>query len=221
MKSTAVFRSLNLIFKIALALFILTGVGQTLLLSKNAADVIDTFFYFTIQSNLILCGVSVAGAVRVMRRKPESRFSVIVRNGSTIWILLTGLVYHFMLSGTAIAQAHFSYYTVALHYVSPVMAVFNWILFEEKGKSRLGDAVLMLAYPLFYVGLTQVRLAIDGFYPYWFLNPLKPYPEGVGSVWMMLAIVGALAAIFGALGLLLILFDKLMGKRAERKAAGH
>jgi hypothetical protein len=205
----------NIVFKVILALFILTGVGQSLVLARTGLDVFNIFFYFTNQSNLILLGVMIFGIVRLLSGKMEGRFAAFLRNGSTIWILITGLVYHFMLSGASIAAGRFNFSSVALHYVTPLMAVLNWIIFEEKGKARLGYAVTWLIYPLAYVGLSLLRLAIDGFYPYWFLNPLKPLPAGTGSVGLMLAIVAGLVAFFGLVGLLIAFLDRSLGKRAK------
>jgi hypothetical protein len=150
--------------------------------------------------------------------RPEGRTAAFLRLGSTIWILITGLVYHFMLSGASIAAGRLNFSYVALHYVAPIMAVLNWILFEEKGKARLVYAVTWLIYPLAYVGLSLLRLAIDGFYPYWFLNPLKPLPAGTGSAGVMLAIVAGLVAFFGLVGLLIAFLDRLLGKRAKPPA---
>jgi hypothetical protein len=217
---TTVNQTIGFIFKIILAFFILAGVGQSLLSARQGLDVLNTFFYFTIQSNLILLGVMAAGIVRSLSGRAEGRMAAFVRNGSTIWILITGLVYHFMLYGVAVASGRFNFSHVALHYISPLMAILNWILFEEKGRARLVYAVTWLVYPLAYVGLSLIRLAIDGFYPYWFLNPLLAYPAGTGSVGMMLAIVGGLVVIFGLVGLLIAVLDRALGRRIKQPPAG-
>lgn len=206
----------NIGFKIILALVITSGVALALSGATSGLEILNTFFYFTIQSNLILFAAMVYGAIRLLRGRAEGKIAAIIRNGSTLWILLTGLVYHFMLSGAAIAQGRFGYLSISLHYVSPVMAILNWILFEEKGRSRYLHVSFWVAYPLLYVGVSELRLLIDGFYPYWFLNPVAPYPEGTGSVWLMLAIVGALVVIFGLIGTLICFLDRLMGRKTLR-----
>jgi hypothetical protein len=212
-------RTAGIVFKIVLALFIVAGIGQHLVLARTGLDVLNTFFFFTIQSNLVLLGVVAYGVVRSLTGRAEGRLGAFLRHGSTIWILITGLVYLFMLSGAAVASGRFNFSHAALHYVSPVMALLNWFLFEDKARARFPWVVWWLAYPLAYVGVSLFRLAVDGFYPYWFLNPFKPYPAGTGSVGTMLAVIAGLLAFFSLVGLLIVVLDKAMGKQNGNPAS--
>jgi hypothetical protein len=215
MNRTPAMRTISIIFKIVLALVVLSGVITALVISTTTAEVLNTFAYFTIQSNLIVLGVAVYGAIRLLAKKPEGRLAVIIRNGATLWILITGLVFHFMLGGLFRFTGGMAWLSISLHYISPVMVILNWLLFEEKGKSRYIHTVYWMIYPIAYAVFSVVRFAIDGFAPYWFLNPVAQPPAGTGGVAGMLGIIAAMVAFFGLMGILIIRIDRIWKKKAE------
>lgn len=208
----------ELIVKIGLCLVIISGVLTALSTASSFADFINTFFYFTIQSNLILLGVTLASLLRFGQGKKKGEIISVLTNTSLLWILITGLVYHFLLADKALQEGSFGYVSITLHYLSPLLAIANWLFFEEKRESSLLEVLFMLAYPIFYVGISQVRLAIDGFAPYWFLNPTTAPPAGTGSVWQMLAIVAILVLIFSLVGLAIILLERFLAKHKFMRA---
>jgi len=218
MQKLKAFQIVELLVKIGLCLVIISGVVTTLSTASSLADFFNTFFYFTIQSNLILLGVMLASLVRLKKGQKKGEVSAVLTNATILWILIPGLVYHFMLADKALVDGKFGYVHITLHYVVPFLAITNWLFFEEKGKSSLVQILFMLAYPLFYVGISQVRLAIDGFFPYWFLNPTAVPPKGVGSVWQMLAIIAILLVIFSVVGFAIILLERLLSKHKFMKA---
>lgn len=206
----------SIIFKSLLGLVIVSGLVVIYCGVKTGLDFVNTFFYFTIQSNLILLGVTIFGIIQLVRQKPEGSVFRMIRISSVLWILITGLVYHFMLSAASVRNGTFSYSSVALHYIAPIFAILNWLIFEDKGKNSFTFVICQMAYPLVYVGISELRLLIDEFVPYWFLNPRQPLPDGTGSVGVMLAIVAGLVLFFGGLGAFIIFLDRLMGKRKTK-----
>ncbi len=61
----------------------------------------------------------------------------------------------------------------------------DWIVDPPTTRLTYRDALIWLAYPLVWTGLTLVRGAIDGWYPYPFLDPAD---GGYGGV--AVAVVG-------------------------------
>lgn len=204
----------DVVFKTVLILIIGSGVATSLALAKNAHDFWNTFWYFTFQSNLIVLAVAAYGIYRRLARRPEKRPAALIRNGATLWILITALVYHFLLGGFFRFSGPAAWVSWSLHYISPLMTVLNWLLFEEKGKSRSIDTVYWFIYPLAYAAVAEARYALDRFAPYWFLDPVRPYPQGAGSVWVVLLVIASLLVFFGLLGLLIIGVDRFWNKRA-------
>lgn len=202
----------GIIFKMLIAFFCLTGIASNIIVAKSAYAACNLFSYYTIQSNLIVLFAAVYSIYLKINKKTETRLFKIIKNGSVLWILVTGLVFHFMLSmfmhGTGIAW----YALVSLHYVTPAMALVNWFVFEEKGNCRYSFALYWLAYPVLYLAGSEIRFFFDGFLPYWFLNPYAPYPTGTGSFLVMLFIIAGLFAFFAAAGALLVKLDNFMAK---------
>lgn len=209
-------RTADIIFKSLFAAISASGLAANIVAAAEPLKALNLLAYFTIQSNLIVLGVILYGLSLRIRNKPEGTFFAAIRNGATLWILVTGLVFHFMLSPLIHATGFWQYAIIVLHYVTPMLVLVNWIVFEEKGKVRYPQTLWWLLYPLFYLVVTEIRPVIDGFYPYWFLNPFKAYPAGIGSWGGVLIAVAVLFTFFGLLGLGLIAIDrKLKGKTVK------
>ncbi len=220
MRSGHAARTVNIAFKILLILVIASGVITELARADSAYGFFNTFFFFTYQSNLIVLAVAVYGVYRLLANRPERRLGTLIRNGAVLWILITCLVYNFMLGGPFKHTGPAAWVSWSLHYIAPLLTVLNWLFFEEKGKSRYVDTVLWLIYPLAYAAVAEARYALDRFAPYWFLDPGRPSPKGAGSIWTVLAIIGAMLVFFGLLGLLIIRIDRFWKKKAQAAASG-
>jgi hypothetical protein len=197
--------------KIVIALAALFGVAVELLRAKTLSGVLNQLSYYTIQSNLIVAGVCLASLLS--RGAEENPLMAATRGGSTIWITVTFLVYHFLLSKSYHPQGIYSFSNIALHYFTAIAMILEWLFLEPKGRMKIRFSLYWLGYPLLYVLFSELRGGLGGPYPYWFLNPSLPYPKGVGSIWGVIAIVSGLLAFFGLLGLGLSALDKAMGKR--------
>ena len=68
---------------------------------------------------------------------------------------------------------------VVLHKVFPIIVVADWIVDPPTTRLSIRDALWWLVFPLAWTGLTLVRGALDGWYPYPFLNPAN---GGYGQV---------------------------------------
>lgn len=164
--------------------------------------------FFTVISNLILAlfFTGIALGFARLARPPAI-------GGMTLTMLLVGIVYHLLLRGLVELSAGAMLANVLLHTVTPLLAAGFWLAFAVKGGLRFGDPLRWTTLPLAYLGYALGRGAIDGVYPYPFMN--------VASIgWTRtLANSAAIAIAFLAAGYVLVLLDRLLAGRERRSAA--
>jgi hypothetical protein len=200
-------------FQILLVFFSLSGVAVNVWVGQTTFARLNTFSFYTIQSNLLVAAALLLGMRYRWVGKPEPRAVVIFKSGALLWILVTGVVYNLFLAGTWQPQGAMLYVDLSLHYATPVGMALNWLVFEKKGQYKPVYLLAWMAYPLLYLTGSWVRAALTGIYPYWFLNPTEPYPQGAGSLPAMLGIVGILVLGFLLGGLLILIIDRLAARR--------
>jgi hypothetical protein len=177
--------------------------------------------YYTSQSNLITLGYFGGVLYWMVRRNTVEPAAPRLRGAVTLWILITGLISHFLLQGGANplpglwiddpAQQAVNWSRFLVHYVVPTLVLIDWIAFGPRRVSPWGDLRLWILYPLGY-GLASVLRAIaiptiSDRYPYFFLDPTE---HGYG--WVAGQFV-ELGLIFAGLGAILLLIDRLRGRR--------
>jgi hypothetical protein len=137
------------------------------LADANLFDWTRFFAFFTIQSNLV--GVA-AFAWLVARPGPRSRGLELFRVGAAAYLTVTFLVVIVLLSGVDV-QLQLVWVDVVLHKIFPVIVVADLLLDPPRTRLVYGDIGVLLVYPLIWTVLTVIRGAIDGWYPYPFLDP--------------------------------------------------
>jgi hypothetical protein len=171
--------------------------------------------YFTLQSNL---AVAVVLLLAFFQGNSQKRWLIMLTHGSSIWILVTGVVYHFLLSDTHQPEGIFIATNIIMHYLVPASMIINWIVFCKKGLLKHSFNGIWVGYPIVYSIISLIRGTIDGFYPYWFLNPVKEYPDGAGSILGVLLVTLALVVIFSVIGHIWVLLDRQIKKISDRRA---
>ncbi len=186
----------------------------------------STFYvFYTNLSNYICFGVILASLIVSVKaaKKHEDGFCTTAPNFKflcVILILVTCLVYNFLLTGGKTASDYFgSLSNLLLHLILPIMFVLDWVLFNEHGKLKWYHPLLSTVMPLVYVVLIFIRAGIisacgltsEVIYPYFFLNVET---LGVGGLFMWLAI---LVAAFVALGYIIFGLDHIKRKKTEPK----
>ncbi len=204
-------------FQSLILFFCISGIAILMFESKTLFDALNLFSYYTIQSNLLVAVAMVFSIRMLVKNQEDSSFLVIFKSGAVLWILVTGIVYHFMLSGLVHFQGLTAFAVLALHYVTPLGLVANWLIFEKKGRYRYIFTLYWLSYPLLYLLGSWIRGWLTGFYPYWFLNPAQSYPEGAGSVRTVLMIVAGLFLAFYFIGLLIVFTDSMISRRFNHR----
>ena len=124
--------------------------------------------YFTLMSN-ILCVVYFAASAGYQLRGKEFPFWRL-KGPVLLYILITGVVYHFMLhghfameaadlakEGSTLVMSKLS--NTLLHYVMPGLTALDWLVFDEKGRYPARDPFLWLLFPLFYAVYVNIRVA--------------------------------------------------------------
>ncbi|EPR76148.1 Integral membrane protein [Leifsonia rubra CMS 76R] len=132
----------------------------------------NMFGYVTIESNIILAVVYTVMAFVSLRGDMASPALNNARTSATTFILIVGLVYATLLApfgaagGVPVARAN-----TALHIVTPIYAVADWILFSDRVRIGFNRLWIVLIYPLVWVTDVLIRGATDGWVPYPFLHP--------------------------------------------------
>jgi hypothetical protein len=199
-----------------LSTFALVGVGIYLATTNGPAGILR---YYTTQSNLAIAAVSIAELVLLARFGKTGKRMAGIRMAAVIAIMVTGIVFAFFLAGSVRQLGPQLFASFLCHYASPAAAFIIWLVFSEKGHVSARQAWMWLVFPLAYVAYALVQGSLTGFYPYWFLNPSKPAPAGIGSMGGVAAFVAVLSAAFLLIGCAMVLADKAMAKARRKKAA--
>ncbi|MFE6685819.1 Pr6Pr family membrane protein [Streptomyces sp. NPDC057743] len=212
-------------FRVLAALIGVTGIALDVIASHDLGRL---FSYFTIQSNILLVVVFVWSAHRAWTGRPA--LSPRITGAALLYICITGLVFHFVLSndasGFAMTSQRTSLETAAsqlLHTATPLAAFLDWLAFTAPGAFLFRSAWQWLIYPLLYLPFALIRGAFlapgtEGRYPYPFLDVDLHGYAGV----LTDSVVFALA--FYVLALALVVLDRirpaLRGRRNRIPSAG-
>jgi hypothetical protein len=181
------------------------------------SDMLAPLVFFTDQSNML---VAAYFTVAVLVPRYHSAW---LRGAVMVYIIITGLVYHFVLATdknplsllTTPVDQPASTGTFLLHYVVPLMVLIDFLLAERRGVYRWRFAASWLCYPLAYLAYALIRGAYFtvGSYPYPFLNVTKHGYRGVALN------VVEYAIFFYLLGLVVVALARLVRRRASRSSA--
>jgi len=173
----------------AVAVVLVAIVAQAMALANaNAFNPTRFFAFFTIQSNIV--GVVAFVLVLLARGRPRTRGLELLRGAAAVYLTVTFFVVIFLLSGVDV-QLQLGWVDFVLHKFFPVVVVLDWVVDSPTTRLTYRDTLLWLAYPIVWTGLTLVRGALDGWYPYPFLDPAN---GGYGTV--ALTVVAVIAGFF-------------------------
>ena len=136
---------------------------------------IETAYYFTYQSNILVIVYFILDIFSIIKKKET--FYPRFKGAVTMSITVTFLVYHFLLSPTADKYEGLAYIrNLIVHYIVPIMTIFDYIIFDKKGIYKIIDPLLWLIIPFVYFAFILIRARIgspfsDGsYYPYFFVD---------------------------------------------------
>ncbi|MGY3618821.1 Pr6Pr family membrane protein [Bradyrhizobium sp. USDA 10063] len=159
--------------------------------------------YFTIVTNLLVGVVFTGVATRTGFGRPG------LLAGTLLNILLVGVVYGLLLQGLHKLTAGAQLANILMHRVTPVLVSAFWLAFVRKGTLTWRAPLLWALYPLGYLLYALGRGAIEGHYPYPFINVVQiGWPETLRN--------SALIALgFVVAGEALVWLDRWLAGRAK------
>lgn len=165
--------------------------------------------YYTLLSNILVLGFSVY-LIFAMGKDYEAALTnkglLRVKGAVTIAIMLTFLVYHFMLAPLATPERYYQLENFLLHYIVPLLFFLDWLIVDKRGIYQKKDPLLWCLVPAVYsIGALikgyffQIEIPgqVNSPYPYFFLNI-----DRFGFLGVLGFMIGILAAYL-LLGLLL------------------
>ncbi len=147
-------------------------IAQLVLMIQNrVADIPETitrfFSFFTILTNLSLA-LYFSGRSIYPQKKMFENTSVLT--ALTLYILIVGLVYQFVLRSVWDPEGLQKVVDELLHSVIPAAALVSWAIFGVRSKINYLSAFKWLIYPGLYLVFILIRGNFSGFYPYPFVH---------------------------------------------------
>lgn len=182
-----------------------TTVGET---------IIRFFSYFTILTNTIVAIYFTREALTKHAPTTQSLASPLQKNTGvltaiTIYILIVGLVYQFLLRHTWSPQGLNKLVDELLHSVIPILVLLYWYLYENRSVLQYRKIPKWLVFPAVYALYTLVHGSFTGWYPYPFLDVNALGTDRV-VITIILLLLGA-----SLLSALLIFVGKILPQRSK------
>jgi hypothetical protein len=197
---------LKLVFHILISLI---GFISVVLHIIYSPDPLVSITKLTIHANLIVFITFLLSSLAILSKKSGIPFLDFLKNCSLIYMCVVIFTYHFLLARGGEYDGIRVITNFTLHYLIPILVFINWTLFEIKKKYSLKFIIYWMFYPLLYTLVSLLRGLIDGFYPYFFLNPNEQIPVGVGSYSNVALFITAFLFVYIILGLLLISLNRI------------
>ncbi|MEN9620301.1 MAG: hypothetical protein RL499_494 [Actinomycetota bacterium] len=161
------------------------------------------FAYFTIQTAMINIVVLITGGIMALRLERDTRLYTAIRASVFSYALVTAVVYNVLLRDIPNADGYVGpvWPNESLHVWIPIYIALDWLL--TPGRVRIAWSALWLAvsYPLIWVGITMLRGANTGWYPYPFLEP--DGPNGIVGVVTYVVGIAAFIVVLAAVAILI------------------
>jgi hypothetical protein len=157
--------------------------------------------YFTITTNLLVAIVFTSVIARSTAFQSPALLGGILLN-----ILLVGTVYALLLRGLRELTGGSELANVLLHQITPLLVVIFWLAFVRKGALKWFHPLFWALYPVGYFLYALARGAIEGHYPYPFIN--------VAEIGLPQTMVNAalIAVAFVAAGEILVWLDRWLAR---------
>ncbi len=166
------------VVRAAFGLLGLIALGYQVATSASAGTFDPTrfFAFFTVLSNLFAAILLLAMAT--VWRDRHSRRIDLFRGAAVVYLVVTFIVVILFLSGEDL-QVAVNWVDLVVHKIVPVFLVVDWLIDPPSTRLTARQTAVWLVFPLIWVALTLFRGALDGWYPYPFLDPAN---GGYGSV---------------------------------------
>lgn len=158
---------------------------------------LDSLSYFTIWSNIV---VAVSATLLALRPTRDSLPRRALRLSGLMMITITAIVYAVWLSPYVVLSGWSLLTNPLVHIVVPVVTVAAWLGWGPRGGISWRTLPAAMLIPLTWVVYMLVRGALDGTYPYGFVNvAAHGYPKVFAAIAAIFAFGLLVAAVFAAL----------------------
>ena len=155
------------------------------------------FAYLTNQTSYSNIVVLIAGGILAWTRALDTVLYATVRANFTVYAVVVGLVYNWLLR----EPDHLGFHNEVTHVAIPIYLLADWIIRARRPRIGWNTLWIGASYPLAWALITLVRGQFVDWYPYFFLDPtgslgwsgVAAYIVGITAVF--------LAAIAGAVGI--------------------
>ena len=205
---------LSLIYKILIVIVCTIG----LIINIYVAPGKEMFLYFTILSNLAcLIFYAVIVVLYFMKKLKKNNLYYIFKGMVTMSITLTFIVYQLFLSDSNDFYKEHYIANYFVHLITPLMIIFDYILFGEKGNLKKEYPIIwsssLIAYSLFCFVYSMLggRFLNGDKYPYFYMDVDK---SGAIPVF-----INCMMIYFGFIGygyLICYLDEKLKNRKVEK-----
>lgn len=213
----------SLAYKTLLSLIILAGILMRAGLFSQSLQ-LQTLYSFTTISNFFVLAATATTIAKIAATGGFCQTLANLRTIALMAILLTGLIYHFLLlpekQATYLDYNVFAFGNIATHYIAPIGMLLDWLLFDEKGRIGKWIPLAFTAVPLLYFVAASVYGALgpnipgkDTSYVYFFMDWGKLGAAGV-LAWAALLLAGVLCLTYG-----IYFLDRFLAKRAAGKSS--
>ena len=173
-------------------------------LAANLFRPFEYFAFFSINTSILAGIVLALSGLALLQGKDESERLHTFRLIATVSMIIVGVVYHALLGDSAVDPRDVGYAwpvlpNLIIHTYAPILIVVDYLLSIKGYKPSWKKAWWVVVYPLAWLAFSLVRGLLDGWWPYWFINP-----NSEGGVIGMLTYVLIIAAAFIALGFIVL-----------------
>ncbi|MCL2203371.1 MAG: Pr6Pr family membrane protein [Defluviitaleaceae bacterium] len=178
------------------------------ILIMNLGDYFDAqgFLSFTVQSNLL---TAIAFVLMVILYNRECKLRSYIAFSVMVSITITGLVYNLVLVPAVeeILPITSDFPNFSTHFLSMVLALGNYFVFEKKGTFTFSHIIAGVIFPIIYWIVFISIGEIINYFPYFFMEPqVIGWP--MAFVWF-----GIIFIAVSVLSLALVFFDRWRGKK--------
>ncbi len=161
------------------------------------------FGYLTTESNVAAVVVFLLGARTALRGEDDPLWLSTTRALVTCYLAVAGIVFFLLVSQSASRDYRIDvpWSDLLLHLGIPCCAVLDWLLAPGRVRVRWTLTGIVLAYPLVWGMLTEVRGSLVRWYPYFFLDPAQVGSVGAFALYGLAALLlfpAVMAALLAA-----------------------
>lgn len=155
------------------------------------------FAYLTNQTSYSNIVVLVAGGILAWSKAVDTVLYATVRANFTVYAVVVGLVYNWLLR----EPDHLGFHNEVTHVAIPIYFLADWIIRARRPRIGWNTLWIGASYPLAWALITLVRGQFVDWYPYFFLDPTGSLGWGGVAAYIVGITAVFLAGIAGAVGI--------------------